>query len=101
MRPSGIAEFSFFISAGSFMVERLMGVATAPGPTPTTRMLCGASSTPALRVSMRIPPLERQYAVLPGIGQGKPVAVNATHASAEGHVLLVKHDAARCVERMI
>ena len=32
-------------------------------------MLCGASSTPAVRVSMRIPPLERQYAVLPGIGQ--------------------------------
>ena len=33
---------------------------TAPGPTPTTRMLCLASSTPAVRVSMRMPPLERQ-----------------------------------------
>ena len=30
-----------------------MGVATAPGPTPTTRILCGASSRPAVRVSMR------------------------------------------------
>ena len=28
-----------------------------------------ASSTPAVRVSMRMPPLDRQYAVLPGIGQ--------------------------------
>ncbi|MDM0025288.1 hypothetical protein QTI27_12165 [Variovorax sp. J31P216] len=60
MRPSGMAESSCFISTGSFMVERLMGVATAPGPTPTTRMLCGASSTPAVRVSMRIPPFDRQ-----------------------------------------
>ena len=46
-----------------------MGVSTAPGPTPTTRMLCGASSTPAVRVNMRTPPFERQYAALPGIGQ--------------------------------
>ena len=46
-----------------------MGVATAPGPTPTTWMPCGPSSTPAVRVSIRMPPLDRQYAVLPGIGQ--------------------------------
>ena len=32
-------------------------------------MPCGPSSTPAVRVSMRMPPLDTQYAVLPGIGQ--------------------------------
>ena len=47
----------------------LIGVSTAPGPTPTTVMPWGASSTPAVLVSMRMPPLDRQYGVLPGIGQ--------------------------------
>jgi len=42
MRPSGIAAFSFASNAGSCIVERLIGVATAPGPTPTTQMPCGA-----------------------------------------------------------
>ena len=55
-----MAAFSFASSAGSFIVERLIGVATAPGPTPTTQMPCGASSTPAVRVSIRMPPLARQ-----------------------------------------
>ena len=32
-------------------------------------MPCGASSTPAVRVSIRTPPLARQYGELPGIGQ--------------------------------
>ena len=57
---------------GMRMLTRTAGVELAPhnvlvvgvGPgavaTPTTRMLCGASSTPAVRVSMRIPPLDRQ-----------------------------------------
>ena len=49
-----------FILAGSASVEALIGVSTAPGPTPTTRMPCGPSSTPAVRVSMRMPPLDRQ-----------------------------------------
>ena len=69
MRASGIAASRTFIFSGSFIVAVLIGVATAPGPTPTTRMLCGPSSTPAVRVSMRMPPLDRQYGVLPGIGQ--------------------------------
>jgi hypothetical protein len=56
-RYRGISCASFF---GSCMVARLIGVATAPGATPTTRMLCLASSTPAVRVSMRMPPLGRQ-----------------------------------------
>ena len=43
------------------MVAVLMGVSTAPGPTPTTSTLWGASSTPAVRVSIRMPPLDRQY----------------------------------------
>ena len=60
---------SVFIFAGSFIVSRLIGVSTAPGPTPTTRIPWGPSSTPAVRVSMRMPPFDRQYAVLPGIGQ--------------------------------
>ena len=69
MRPSGIAASSVAIFAGSFIVDVLIGVATAPGPTPTTVMPCGPSSTPAVRVSMRMPPFDRQYGVLPGIGQ--------------------------------
>ena len=40
-----------------------------PGATPTTVIPCGASSTPAVRVSIRTPPLARQYGALPGIGQ--------------------------------
>ena len=60
MRRSGIAASSCASFFGSFIVARLIGVATAPGATPTTRMLCLASSTPAVRVSMRMPPLERQ-----------------------------------------
>jgi uncharacterized membrane-anchored protein len=59
-RPSGIALLSLASAAGSSSVCVLMGVATAPGPTPTTRMLWGASSTPAVRVSMRMPPLDKQ-----------------------------------------
>ena len=66
---SGMAASSVFIFAGSSIVEALIGVATAPGPTPTTVTPCGPSSTPAVRVSMRMPPLDRQYGVLPGIGQ--------------------------------
>ena len=69
IRPIGMAASSRFIAAGSASVAALIGVSTAPGPTPTTRTPWGASSTPAVRVSMRIPPLDRQYAVLPGIGQ--------------------------------
>jgi hypothetical protein len=42
------------------IVPTLIGVATAPGPTPTTRMLCQASSIPEVRVSMRMPPFDRQ-----------------------------------------
>jgi hypothetical protein len=60
MRRSGIALSSVASFAGAFIVETLIGVATAPGPTPTTRMLCGANSTPAVRVSMRMPPFETQ-----------------------------------------
>ena len=60
------------------MVERLIGVATAPGPTPTTRMPCAASSTPAVRVSIRMPPLARQYGVFPGIGQSSCTEVMLT-----------------------
>ena len=40
-----------------------------PGATPTTVIPCGASSTPAVRVSIRTPPLAAQYGELPGIGQ--------------------------------
>ena len=69
MRPSGMAASSVFIFAGSASVAALIGVSTAPGPTPTTSDAVRASSTPAVRVSMRMPPLDRQYAVLPGIGQ--------------------------------
>ena len=69
MRASGIAASSIFILAGSSIVDLLIGVATAPGPTPTTRTPCGPSSTPAVRVNMRMPPLDRQYGVLPGMGQ--------------------------------
>jgi hypothetical protein len=64
-----MAASSVFIFSGSCMVETLIGVSTAPGPTPTTVTPCGPSSTPAVRVSMRIPPLDRQYGMLPGIGQ--------------------------------
>ena len=60
MRPSGIAASSLLRRAGLSMVLVLIGVSTAPGPTPTTRILCGASSTPAVRVSIRMPPLDRQ-----------------------------------------
>ncbi len=55
-----MALFNLASAAGSATVCALIGVSTAPGPTPTTQMLCGASSTPAVRVSMRMPPLERQ-----------------------------------------
>ena len=51
----------------------LIGVATAPGPTPTTVMPCGPSSTPAVRVSMRMPPLDRQYG---GVAGHRPVLVH-------------------------
>src|SRR5580704_3044586 len=68
MRPSGMTASSLASSAGSFIVEVLIGVATAPGPTPTTSMLWHASSTPAVRVNIRIPPFDRQYAVLPATG---------------------------------
>src|SRR5262249_61718603 len=69
MRPSGMAASSCASLAESVIVLRLIGVATAPGPTPTTRILWLASSRPAVRVSMRMPPLGGQEAVLPGIGQ--------------------------------
>ncbi len=82
MRPSGIAASSAFIFAGSSIVDVLIGVATAPGPTPTTRMPCGPSSTPAVRVSIRIPPLDRQYGVLPGIGQSSCTEVMLTMRAA-------------------
>jgi hypothetical protein len=52
-----------------FHGRKINGSGHRAGPTPTTRILCGASSTPAVRVSMRIPPLDRQWAVLPGISQ--------------------------------
>ena len=55
-----MALFSVANAAGSATVCALIGVFTAPGPTPTTQMLWGASSTPAVRVSIRMPPLERQ-----------------------------------------
>ena len=64
MAASSVAIFS-----GSSIVDALIGVATAPGPTPTTLMPCGPSSMPAVRVSIRMPPLDRQYGVLPGMGQ--------------------------------
>ena len=51
----------------------LIGVSTAPGPTPTTRMPCGPSSTPAVRVSMRMPPFDRQYG---GVAGHRPVLVD-------------------------
>ena len=73
MRPSGMAVSSLASSAGSFIVDVLIGVATAPGPTPTTRMLCGASSTPAVRVNIRIPPFDKQYG---GIAGHRPVLVD-------------------------
>ena len=66
---SGSPRRARFIAAGSASVAALIGVSTAPGPTPTTSTPCGASSTPAVRVSIRMPPLDRQYGVLPGIGQ--------------------------------
>jgi hypothetical protein len=59
MRPSGIAASSCASLAGLVIVLRLIGVATAPGPTPTTKILWLASSRPAV-VSMRMPPLARQ-----------------------------------------
>ena len=46
-----------------------------PGATPTTVIPCGASSTPAVRVSIRTPPLARQYGELPGIGQSSWIDV--------------------------
>ena len=55
-----IAALSLANSSGLFMVESLMGVATAPGPTFTTDTPWGANSTPAVRVSMRTPPLATQ-----------------------------------------
>jgi len=49
-----LGELGWIVHRGE--VDR---VATAPGPTPTTRMLCLASSTPDVRVSIRMPPLDR------------------------------------------
>jgi hypothetical protein len=46
--------------AASLIVEALIGVATAPGAMLSTRMPYAPSSTPAVRVSMRVPPLETQ-----------------------------------------
>jgi hypothetical protein len=60
IRPRGIAAPRRCIRAGSFMLVTVIGVATAPGPTPHTRMPCGASSTSAVRVSILIPPFETQ-----------------------------------------
>ena len=51
---------SVFIATGSFIVAVLIGVATAPGPTLTILIPCGPSSWPAVRVSIRTPPLDRQ-----------------------------------------
>ena len=65
-----------------------MGVATAPGPTPTTRMLCGASSTPAVRVSIRMPPLERQYASVAGHG---PIFVHRSDVDDSPAAALLDH----------
>ncbi len=42
IRPSGMRRRAWPAARGPFIVEVLIGVATAPGPTPTTRMLCGA-----------------------------------------------------------
>ena len=59
-----------------------MGVATAPGPRPTTVMPCGPSSTPAVRVNIRIPPFDRQYGVFPGPSSlvGCPSPTDGTEA---------------------
>jgi hypothetical protein len=67
IRPNGIALFSWASFAASCIVPTLIGVATAPGPTPTTRMLCLASSTPAVRVNIRMPPFDGQYGVCRGL----------------------------------
>ena len=60
MRPMGIAALSLAKSSGLLIVESLIGVATAPGPTFTIETPWLASSTPAVRVSMRTPPLATQ-----------------------------------------
>jgi glucose 1-dehydrogenase len=46
---------AYCLAKGALIVLTLIGVATAPGPTPTTRILWLASSRPAVRVSMRMP----------------------------------------------
>ena len=68
-RPSGIEALSALSLSGSVVVDVLIGVSTAPGATLSTLMPWGPSSTAALRVSIRIPPFDTQYGVLPGIGQ--------------------------------
>src|SRR6266568_2031488 len=71
-RPSGIASLSALSFFGSSTVDRLIGVSTAPGPTPTTWMSCGPSSTPAVRVSIRIPPLD----AIGRVARHRPVLVD-------------------------
>ena len=65
---SGIAASSVAIFSGSFIVETLIGVATAPDRL-RPRLRRAAPARHRQWVSILIPPLDRQYGVLPGIGQ--------------------------------
>ena len=69
MRPSGMAASRVAIFSGSSMVDDVdrrghrARADTDDGDAVRPQLI------PAVRVSMRIPPLDRQYGVLPGIGQ--------------------------------
>ena len=54
------AALAVGMACGSASVSLLIGVSTAPGPTPVTMIPWTASSTPAVRVNIRMPPLDRQ-----------------------------------------
>ena len=70
------------------MVDRLIGVATAPGPTPTTSMLCGASSTPGGA---------RQHAhaalgqAVGGVARHRPILVHGSDVDDASAAALLDH----------
>ena len=60
IRPIGIAALSFASNSGLFIVESLIGVATAPGPSLTIVTPFDASYTPAVRVNISTLPWATQ-----------------------------------------
>jgi len=60
MRPQGIFSSSLGSSCGLLQTSRLIGVAMAPGATPTTRIFLSASATAMHLVSIERPALLAQ-----------------------------------------